>query len=119
MKVVSIKENHIFRRLYNKGKSAVTPHLALYARRNGRDHGRLGITVSTKLGKAVHRNKVRRRLREIYRLHQAELLPGWDVVVVARVRAAHSSYAALEKSFLQAVDKLGLRQKGSGKGQRS
>lgn len=119
MKVISIKENHIFRRLYHKGKSAVTPHLALYARRNGRDHSRLGITVSTKLGKAVRRNKVRRRLREIYRLHQSELLPGWDMVVVARVRAAHSSYAALEKSFLQAADKLGLRQKPDRKENRS
>lgn len=111
MKVISIKENHIFRRLYAKGKSAVTPHLAVYCRRNGRDHSRLGITVSTKLGKAVRRNKVRRRLREIYRLHQEQLLPGWDIVVVARVRAAHSSYAALERSFLSSLDKLGLRQK--------
>lgn len=111
MKVISIKENHIFRRLYAKGKSAVSPCLAVYCRRNGRKESRLGITVSTKLGKAVHRNKVRRRIREIYRLHQAELLPGWDIVVVARVKAAHSSYAAIERSFLSAMDKLGLPQK--------
>ena len=115
MKVISIKENHIFRRLYAKGKSAVSPCLALYCRRNGRDHSRLGITVSAKLGKAVRRNKIRRRIREIYRLHQAELLPGWDIVVVARVKAAHSSYAALERSFLNTVDKLELRRKESRK----
>ena len=108
MKVVSIKENHIFRRLYSKGKSALTPQLALYCRRNGRGHSRLGITVSTKLGKAVRRNKVRRRIREIYRLHQHQLQPGWDLVAVARVKAAHSSYAALEKAFLTAAGKLGL-----------
>ena len=111
MKVISIKENHIFRRLYAKGKSAATPCVAVYCRRNGKAQSRLGITVSTKLGKAVHRNKVRRRIREIYRLHQAELLPGWDIVVVARVKASHSSYAAIERSFLSAMDKLGLRQK--------
>lgn len=108
-KTVSIKENRVFRRLYAKGKSAVTPHLALYVRRNGQKGNRLGITVSTKVGGAVVRNKVRRRIREIYRLHESELRSGWDVVVVARVRAAHSSYAALERSFLSQVDKLGLR----------
>ena len=111
MKVISIKENHIFRRLYAKGKSAVSPCLAFYCRRNGRSCSRLGITVSAKLGKAVRRNKIRRRIREIYRIHQGELLPGWDIVVVARVKAAHSSYAAMERSFLSAADKLGLRRK--------
>jgi ribonuclease P protein component len=111
VKVISIKENHIFRRLYAKGKSAVSPCLALYCRRNGRDHSRLGITVSAKLGKAVRRNKIRRRIREIYRIHQEEFLPGWDIVVVARVKAAHSSYAALERSFLTTADKLALRRK--------
>ena len=111
MKVISIKENHIFRRLYAKGKTAATPCLALYCRRNGRQHSRLGITVSAKLGKAVLRNKLRRRIREIYRLHQEEILPGWDIVAVARVRAAHSSYSALERSFLSAADKLELRPK--------
>lgn len=109
MKVISIKENHIFRRLYNKGKTTATPCLALYCRRNGRQYSRLGITVSAKLGKAVLRNKLRRRIREIYRLHQEELLPGWDIVAVARVRASHSNYSTLERSFLSAADKLGLR----------
>ena len=67
--------------------------------------------MSAKLGKAVRRNKIRRRIRGIYRIHQGELLPGWDIVVVARVKAAHSSYAAMERSFLSAADKLGLRRK--------
>lgn len=111
MKVISIKENHIFRRLYAKGRSAASPHLVIYCRRNGRGHSRLGVTVSTKLGKAVRRNKVRRRIREIYRLHQAELFPGWDLVVVARVRAAHSGYDALDRSFLSLTSKLGLRRR--------
>ena len=108
---VSIKENHVFRRLYAKGKSAVSPYLAVYVRRNGRKHNRLGITVSTKLGKAVVRNKVRRRIREAFRIHEDELCLGWDIVVVARVRAAHGSFAALERSFLTLADKLGLRKK--------
>lgn len=106
---VSIKENHVFRRLYAKGKSAVSPYLAIYVRRNGGKGNRLGITVSTKLGCAVVRNRVRRRIREIYRLHEDELRPGWDMVIVARIKAAHGRFSALERSYLSLTDKLGVR----------
>ena len=109
MKIISIKENHVFRRLYARGKSAASPSLVLYVRRNGRKENRLGLTVSTKVGKAVVRNKVRRRLREIYRLHIGELGRGWDLVVVARVKAAFVPYAVLERDFLKLADKLGVR----------
>ncbi len=115
---VSIKENHVFRRLYSKGKSAVSPCLALYVRRNGRKENRLGITVSTKVGKAVVRNRVRRRIREAYRLHEGELRTGCDIVIVARVKAAHSRYAALEKSLLSLADKLGLRRSEAPRGEK-
>ena len=105
---VSLKYNNVFRRLYAKGKSQVTPHLALYARKNGSRQNRLGITVGTKLGKAVTRNRVRRRLREIYRIHEPSFLPGYDLVVVARVRAVYARYDELERSFLKAARGLGL-----------
>ena len=100
---VSLKHNHVFRRLYEIGKNQVTPHLALYARKNGGQTSRLGITVSTKLGHAVVRNRVRRRLREIYRIHENRFLPGYDIVVVARVRSVYAKYSDLEQSFLKAA----------------
>ena len=62
---VSLKLNHEFRRLYAKGRSAVSPTLVIYMRRTKRSVNRVGFTVTTKLGKAVVRNKIRRRLREI------------------------------------------------------
>ena len=62
---VSLKGNRSFRRMYAKGKSAASSSLALYCRRNGSSENRLGLTVGTKVGKAVRRNLVRRRLREI------------------------------------------------------
>ena len=106
-----LKENHLFRRAYNKGRTAADSRLALYVRRNGRKSNRLGLTVSTKVGRAVTRNRVRRRLREIYRLNEGALALGCDVVVVARVRAASSDYHQLERSFLRLADKLGLLRK--------
>lgn len=108
---VSLKENHLFRRLYQKGKTAADGRLAIYVRPNGRSWNRLGFTVSTKLGHAVIRNRTRRRLREIYRLHERELIHGRDIVVVARVRAACSDYHQLEKSFLRLANKLELLKK--------
>lgn len=104
----SLKFNHVFQRLYRKGASAVSPNLALYSRKNGTGKSRLGLTVGTKVGKAVIRNRTRRRLREIYRTNEFRLLPGYDVVVVARVRAAHAPYRVLEREFLRLADKLGL-----------
>lgn len=83
---VSLKSNRDFRRLYSRGKQAVAPTMVLYTRKNRLKENRLGITTGKKLGNAVTRNRIRRRLREIYRLHEEEFLPGRDLVVVARVR---------------------------------
>ena len=105
---VSLKENRVFRRLYAKGKSAVAPTMVLYCRRNGRRESRLGLTTGTKLGHAVVRNKVRRRLREIYRLHERQIARGYDLVVVSRVRARTADYHQLEAAFLSACAQLGL-----------
>ena len=96
----SLNKNHEFKRLYNKGKSVSSQLVVVYSRRNGRAANRLGITVSTKVGGAVDRNRVRRRLREIYRLNEDKLLPGFDIVIVARVRGKQASYKELEASVL-------------------
>ena len=55
---VAMKQPHLFRRAYAKGKSAVTPTVVLYARKNGQSFNRLGLTVGTKVGKAHLRNRV-------------------------------------------------------------
>ena len=104
----SLKENSQFRRLYRQGKTAADRYLALYCRRNRLGVNRLGYTVSSKLGHAVVRNRVRRRLRECYRLNEASFSCGWDVVVVARHRAVEASFAQLQESLLSLSDKLGL-----------
>ena len=105
---VTLKENYEFRRTYQKGVSAVSPVMVLYCRKNRLGRNRLGLVSSTKLGHAVVRNRVRRRLRELYRLHKAELLPGYDLIVVARVRAVDMPYAKLEKQYLHCLSQLEL-----------
>lgn len=105
---VTVKENYEFRRIYRKGKSAVSPQLVIYCQRNRRGQSRLGVSVSTKLGCAVVRNRVRRRIREIYRLNKAKMLPGYDLIVVARVRAVETDYQKLDRTYLRLLEQLDL-----------
>ena len=105
----TLKKNYEFRRLYSKGKSCANAYLVVYCRKNRSGRSRIGYTVSNKVGHAVVRNRIRRRLREIYRLHEAEFRPGYDLVVVARGRAVNASYAKLERSMLSLASQLGVR----------
>ena len=107
-----LKLNHIFRRLYRNGNQAANRYLVLYCRPNHLKENRVGITVGKKLGKAVTRNRVRRRLREIYRLHERQIARGYDLVVVSRVRARTADYHQLEAAFLSACAQLGLLTEG-------
>lgn len=105
-KAVTLKQNYEFRRLYSRGKSAVAPSMVVYCRKNGLGHGRLGFTVSTKLGGAVLRNRARRRLREVCRLSGARLKPGYDLVVVARGRCLSAPFPQLLRQFEGACREL-------------
>ena len=108
----SLKFNHVFRRLYNRGDSCANRYLVIYCRRNGTKRNRIGLTVGAKLGHAVERNRLRRRLREIYRLHEGQFAPGYDIVVVARAAAMQASYRQLEGAYLYLTGKLGIFTRG-------
>ena len=103
----ALKLNHIFRRLYSSFGHA-NSFLVLYARRNRTATNRVGVTVSKKLGCAVVRNRVRRRLREVYRLHETCFAPGWDIVVVARSRCIGADFGKLTQAFLSLAEKAGI-----------
>lgn len=110
--IVAIKENHVFRRLYRQGKNAVSPLLAVYCRKNRLGCNRLGVTVSTKVGNAVTRNRVRRRIKEAYRLHAGALRTPYDLIIVSRVRAANASFWDIEASMLSLFAQLKLLENG-------
>ena len=80
---------------------------------NGRPETRLGLTVSTKVGPAVVRNRVRRRLRELFRANRASLPRGFDLVLIARPTAAKADFAGLARAFgkvtLELSRRAGLR----------
>jgi ribonuclease P protein component len=82
--------------------------MVVYCRPNGSTCSRLGFTVSTKLGHAVVRNRVRRRLREVYRLVEPTLKPGYDIVIVARSRAIGKAWRDQQEDLLGLLKSGGL-----------
>ena len=103
----ALKLNHIFRRLYATSGQA-NGYFVMYARRNRSDINRIGITAGKKLGHAVVRNRIRRRLREIYRLNEDKFAPGWDIVVVARSRCVDADFQKLTRAYLSLAEKAGV-----------
>ncbi len=103
----ALKLNHIFRRLYNTTGHG-NSYMVLFAKQNRTNTNRVGVTVSKKLGCAVVRNRVRRRLREIYRLNEERFSPGWDIVVVARHRCIHADFRKLTAAYLSLAQQAGI-----------
>ena len=104
----SIKENYEFKRVYKRGKSSADANIAVYFFKNYKGYNRLGITVSNKIGKAVIRNKIRRRIKNSFHLNAVNFKNGYDIVIVARTRAVYADQKKLEKSLLRIFKNLGL-----------
>ena len=81
-----------FELAFRYGSRRHTKNFTIILRLNGLQFSRLGVTVGKKVGKAVERNRVKRCLREFFRLHKHKLPPGHDVVIVAKKDAATLAY---------------------------
>ncbi len=103
-----MKYNRDFKYLYKKGKSVAGAYLVIYAKRVGKKENILGITVTKKIGNAVTRNRVRRLIRECYRLRESEINVGYKIVVVARTRAAGADFYAIKNDMGYLLGKIGL-----------
>lgn len=95
-----LKNTNQFKIVYNNGKSYVNRELVVYLRKNDSDTNRLGISVSKKVGNSVVRHRITRLIRESYRLNEAKLLQGYDIVVVARANAKGKNYFDICRAFL-------------------
>ncbi|TAM84816.1 MAG: ribonuclease P protein component [Acidobacteria bacterium] len=90
-----------FQRVYEQGRRRSASLCTIFYRPNGLAQTRLGITVPRRLGTAVLRNRIKRRVREIFRLHRQELPAGWDIVLNPRPAAARVAYPVLERELLR------------------
>ena len=90
-----------FQRVYKQGQRRSASLCTVFYRPNGLAETRLGITVPRRLGTAVLRNRIKRRIREVFRLHRRELPGGWDIVLNPRPAVARVAYPALERELLR------------------
>jgi ribonuclease P protein component len=110
-KTLSIKENRLFRAAYARGRSAARKTMAVYVLKDRcKTVNRLGITVSVKLGGAVQRNRIRRRLKETYRLCETRLSGGHDIVIVGRHAALTAPFETLQADFASIARELRLEE---------
>jgi len=103
-----LKKNGDFQAVYREGKSKAGYLTVFLSKKNGLDFARLGISVSKKVGNSVVRHRVKRLIREAYRLNEDSFPSGYDYVIIARKPAAEKGYFEIEKSLLKAAgsDKL-------------
>jgi ribonuclease P protein component len=102
----SLTRDTQFQVVYDSGRSWAGREVVVRALPNGLGLTRYGFAVGRRVGKAVVRNKVKRRLREI--LRQVTLRTGWDIVLIARAPAAQADYKTLKKSVENLLSKAGL-----------
>jgi ribonuclease P protein component len=103
-----------FERVYRQGRSTANRHLVLYTFPNpSTQRPRLGLSVSRKVGGAVERNHVKRLLREAFARTESELIPGQDIVVVARPQARElaerEGLAGVDAALAELIDRARLR----------
>lgn len=90
-----------FRRVYDEGQRRNGSYFAVFYRPNGLTETRLGITVPARVGGAVLRNRVKRRLREVFRLNRDRMPQGWDIVMNPRENAGRVPFRSLEKEVMR------------------
>lgn len=107
-KVYKLTKNSEFKKVYSSGKSLADKYLVVYFLKNGMSHNRIGISVSKKLGKSVKRNRIKRLIREAYRLNQEKLSGGCDIVIIPRAGAVGSDFSVIEGSLIKLFKTAGL-----------
>ncbi|MEW8973875.1 MAG: ribonuclease P protein component [Tissierellaceae bacterium] len=106
-----LRKNMEFKKVYNCGRNFWNRNLILYVRKNDSEETRVGYTITKKIGNSVVRNKLRRRMKEIYRLNFHRIKAGYDLVFIPKKNIVHISYDELESSMIHIMKIAGILKK--------
>ncbi len=95
-----------FKKTFDLGLKFPSKYLITYARPNGLSSPRLGLSVSRKIGNAVVRNRIKRRLREVMRTQLTGRSLGYDLVIVARSASVKAAFADLTRAVCRFLSGL-------------
>ena len=91
-----VRKNERFQEIRKLGRSYTNELLVLCLLPNNLPYSRCGFSVSSRIGNAVHRNRIKRRLREAMRLRMDSIKSGWDLVFVARHPIRSADYQEID-----------------------
>ena len=98
-----VKREKDFKAIFKKGTSFANRKFVVYQLENQKNHFRVGLSVSKKLGNAVTRNQIKRRIRHIIQNAKGSLVEDVDFVVIARKGVEILGYAEMEKNLLHVL----------------
>ncbi|MEW6107941.1 MAG: ribonuclease P protein component [Nitrospirota bacterium] len=96
-----INKNGDFKKVFEQGSKFSSKYLVIYARPNRLTYSRLGLSVSKKIGNAVTRNRIKRRLREAIRKQLMDKPVRYDFVVVARRSSVEAEFSDLKNNIFK------------------
>lgn len=106
-KIERITEREEFDELIRKGKRINREAFSIHFLRKRKEWPRAGFLVPKRIGKASTRNRVRRLLKESYRLNKGSMNRGFDILIWAKPKIASFSFREIERSLLEAGEELG------------
>jgi len=109
-----VKKEKDFNAIFKEGESFANRKFVIYRLENNEQHFRVGLSVSKKLGNAVMRNQIKRRIRHILIEHKNQLVENVDFVVIARKGVEILDYAEMEKNLLHVLKLSKIYQEGIG-----
>ncbi len=107
-KIYRLRSNMEFKKVYSGGKSYWNRNLILYVKKNNLDYPRIGYSITKKIGNAVIRNNVRRRMKEINRISFNRINGNYDLIFIPKKNIVDISYKELESAMLHILKIAGL-----------
>jgi len=106
-----LRRDSDFTSIYKRGKSVGDRFVVVFTKKNNLGYNRMAFLASKKVGNAVARNRARRLMKESYRSLCDRLVPGYDIIFIARNTINNSKCADVKKSIEAATRKAGILKK--------